>query len=185
VKFEIYDGDQCVRFVLGKSGAKLLFIMGINPSFASDNEPDPTIRRVERLTKAWSFDGFVMLNLYPIRGTNPKKLPGESEFNEKLAERNINAILGHLEKAKECQIWASWGDAIDSKLYLRCCLKRIVSKSADLKPDWRRFGSLTKAGNPRHPLSGRPHVITEESSSTSFDVEEYLSRKMEKPLSKS
>lgn len=178
VKFDIYDGNKEVRFALGKAGSNPLFVIGINPSSANENRSDPTIDRVEKLTKAWGFDGFVMLNLYPIRTPEPKKLPNENGFDEILAGRNVDAILEQLESVSRCQIWAAWGDSFELRPYLKRCLMRIVKKSAGLNIDWQRYGSLTIAGNPKHPLAWPRLEVTENSKPTLFDVKKYLNNKL-------
>ena len=184
VKFDIYDGNEHVRFALGKAGSNPLFVRGIDPSSAHENKSDPTIDRVEKLTKAWGFDGFVMLNLYPIRTSKPKNLPDENDFDEILAGRNVDAILEQLESVARCQIWAAWGDSFDLRSYLNRCLARIVKKSAGLKIDWQRYGSLTIAGNPKHPLAWPRIEVTENSKPTIFDVEKYLHNKLQRLTSR-
>lgn len=43
--YKINSNNTC-RFVLGSSGQKPLFVIGLNPSTADDKKPDRTIRRV-------------------------------------------------------------------------------------------------------------------------------------------
>jgi hypothetical protein len=59
------------RFVLGSSGSYPLVCFGVNPSTATPQEPDPTLRIVSNLVKL-PFDSFLMFNLYPQRSTKPR-----------------------------------------------------------------------------------------------------------------
>jgi len=52
----------------------LIGFVGLNPSTADATEDDPTIRRCIGLTKKHNFGGFVMLNLFAYRATDPKEL---------------------------------------------------------------------------------------------------------------
>lgn len=172
----IYDGDDSVRFALGKGGTNPLFTVGINPSRADDLKSDPTIRKVQMLVAGWGeFDGFVMLNLYPQRASKPRKLT--SPFDERLKRLNTEHIAGQLAKFPGATVWAAWGDAFDQLRGCTDCLKAIVGRTSQLSLQWKRCESLTVAQNPRHPLSGRPHVMTEKSQLTDFNIEDYLRRK--------
>ena len=70
------DGDS-VRYTLIKEGKRMIYVFGVNPSTATDSIPDPTMRKVIRFAGNNGFDGFAMMNLYPLRSTNPNALPKE------------------------------------------------------------------------------------------------------------
>ena len=63
------------RYVLGRvwqeQQAPCVFIM-LNPSTADAEKDDPTIRRVMALSRGFGFGGVYILNLFAIRGSNPK-----------------------------------------------------------------------------------------------------------------
>ena len=70
------------RFVLGEVGNNPLVCFGINSSTAkppnsSDSDPeenlDPTVKRVRRCSRD-GFDGWIMLNVYPQRATDPERI---------------------------------------------------------------------------------------------------------------
>ena len=172
MKYDIYFGDGSVRFALGRSGKNPLFVIGINPNKADCDESDPTIRKVEKLVSAWKFDGFLMLNLYPVRESMPENLC--EGFDGELALINAKIIRMLLCNFKRPSIWAVWGDAFNLRGYFNNCLAQILRETKDLNLEWKKCESLTQSQNPRHPLSGRPHIITERSQLTKFDVEEYL-----------
>jgi hypothetical protein len=175
VKYNIYFGDENVRFALGRSGNKPLFVIGINPNKANCYKSDPTIRKVEKLVSAWEYDGFLMLNLYPVRESKPENLC--ERFDDELMLLNEKIVKMLLCNFKRASIWAAWGDAFDVKDYFKNCLDQILRETTGLNLEWNRCESLTNSQNPRHPLGGQPHTITEQSQLTKFDVAEYLTRK--------
>ena len=66
-KFETYIGSNTERYVLGTNGNKTLVVIGINPSTATDEATDKTISRVKNYAKAFGYDSFKMINIYPLR----------------------------------------------------------------------------------------------------------------------
>ena len=68
-------GDAEVRYALIQKGNRMLFVVGLNPSTADTEKPDPTMQSVMRIAEYNGYDGFVMINLYPKRATSPKDLP--------------------------------------------------------------------------------------------------------------
>lgn len=78
MKFEIdiyiNNEDNSARFVLGYKKENPLIVMGVNPSTANDDTPDPTIRRVLGYMRRNGFGGFIMLNVYPQRTPYPSCL---------------------------------------------------------------------------------------------------------------
>ena len=142
--------DNKARYVLGKFGTQTLLVMGVNPSTATDIVYDQTIRRVIGYTSRRGFDGWVMLNLYPQRTTNPQGLHVESEFNENYHRVNLASIVEALDKSKAKNIWAAWGNLIGSRRYLIGCLRDIYFEVQSRRLKWFSAG-LTKEGHPKHP----------------------------------
>lgn len=145
----IYDGDDDnVRYVLGVAGNDPLICFGINPSTANDIEDDPTISRIKKIVKENKKDGWVMLNLYPQRATNPDDM--HKEPNKELLLRNTEVVRSVFNAYPNALILASWGDAIEKRGYLRDSLETIIS--IDYDRQWVCRGELTAKGNPRHQL---------------------------------
>lgn len=147
----IYLGDDKERYILGQPGRRNILVFGVNPSTAKpgDNNIDPTIRKVKKLTAEDGFDGWIMANLYPLRATDPKDLPEKED--KKLVEKN-RAVLKALIKAYQIdRVWAAWGNAIDTRFYLGDTLYDI-QKDLWGGFEWFYRGALTRYGNPRHPL---------------------------------
>ena len=61
------------RFSLTKEGDRKLVVFGVNPSTANEQIADLTITKVMGFAERNGFDGFIMLNLYPQRCTNPRR----------------------------------------------------------------------------------------------------------------
>ena len=55
------------RYVLASRCVKPLVVIGVNPSTANETYPDPAARKVIRFAKLNNYDGFVVLNLQPLR----------------------------------------------------------------------------------------------------------------------
>lgn len=145
----IYEGDDDnVRFMLGEAGDNPIICFGINPSTANDIEDDPTISRIKNIAAENNFDGWVMLNLYPQRATNPDDM--HKEADKSLILKNAEIIRSVFKAYPDALILASWGDAIEKRKYLKDCLEAILSIDYDRR--WVCRGELTAKGNPRHQL---------------------------------
>ena len=162
VRYDIYEysGDN-FRYALGrnKNGKKTLYCFGINPSIATYEEKDTTITKVENIAfrkgKARdinfkkNFDSFVMLNIYPLRATNPNDLPEQVNWAEH--KKNVTHILKQIKD--NSVIWAAWGNLIHSRDWLQDCLNDIISKIKKEKKGikWVKMGDLTVENEPQHP----------------------------------
>jgi serine/threonine protein phosphatase 1 len=145
----LYEGDDDhVRFMLGEAGNNPIICFGINPSTANDIEDDPTISRIKKIAAENNFDGWVMLNLYPQRATNPDDI--HKEADKALILKNVEIIRSVFKAYPDALILASWGDAIEKRNYLKDCLEAIISIDYDRR--WVCRGELTSKGNPRHQL---------------------------------
>lgn len=60
--------------MLGRKGNNPIIVIGINPSIATPNSLDMTMKNVDKISLNNGFGSFVMLNIYPKRSTNPKEL---------------------------------------------------------------------------------------------------------------
>lgn len=118
---------------------KVCFVM-LNPSTADASEDDPTIRRCINFAKSWGYGGIVVVNLFAIRGTNPKVI---KEVADPIGALNTHHIVN---AAWDCdQVIAAWGahgsHAGQDKAVLRMLFERPVFAI-----------KLTAAGHPGHPL---------------------------------
>ena len=146
--FDIYEGDEEKRFLLGNKGRKKLFVVGLNPSTANQSKSDRTINRVKTVLKGKEFDGFVMTNLYPLRCSEPEKLPRSPD--ERLVAENLGKVFNFVEKEESPVFWAAWGVGIEERCYFTYTLEKFVERAAGIDVRWLHFGPLTTKGHPRH-----------------------------------
>jgi len=142
------DGDN-IRFALLKSGKRMLYVFGVNPSTATESRSDSTMRKVIGFVERNGFDGFAMMNIYPLRSTYPNDLP--KVVDEKLHQKNLTEIMKVIGIVDKPIILLAYGNSIDATPYLKECFKDIIAVLQPLCPEWKIIGNLTKKGNPRHP----------------------------------
>ncbi len=160
--FDLYRANQrdTCRFILGNSGARPLFIVGLNPSTANRDKSDITATKAARVAEAEGYDGFVMTNLYPLRSTDPKNLPERGDG--RLIRRNLAIIMELAGQQQVPHFWAAWGADISKRAYLIKACGLLGDAVANMGGSWRAFGPsrcddgsgkrlLTQAGHPRHP----------------------------------
>jgi len=144
------SADNKYRYALGTKGENTLYCIGVNPSTATPEQYDPTIMRVSHIAKKAGFDSFVMLNIYPLRATNPDDLPENRDIPKH--NKNMEVILDLIKDGST--LWAAWGDLIHKREYLSSIRDTIFWLVKMYRKDihWVKMGELTKSGNPRHPL---------------------------------
>lgn len=137
------------RYSLIKEGEKMLIVVGFNPSTADDKKIDPTMRFVLGIAEFNGYSGLAMVNLYPLRSTNPDELP--FSVDEEIATENLSHINSILEKYPYADILLAYGNLVNKRSYT----KEIASNLIDLfKSKSRNIYCLAKlkSGNPKHPL---------------------------------
>lgn len=161
------NANNTCRYVLGKSGSQPLICIGVNPSTAEPDNLDNTLKSVERIAIQNGYDGWIMLNLYPQRATNPDDM--DKIYDEQSAIINFKHIEKLLLKYKGADIWAAWGTLIKKRKYLKDCLSEINRIASIYNCNWVSFGKTSKYGHPHHPL-----YLKKDSSKESFDINKYL-----------
>jgi len=166
----IYENtdDNSARFVLGEKGRNPLVCFGINCSTAEPKNLDATLTRVRNQSVAQEFDGWLMLNLYPQRATNPEAM--HKELDKALHKRNLKCVKEIFLEHSNVTVWAAWGGNIMRRAYLLQCLKEITN-FVPRSSKWVRRGSLVRGVHPHHPL-----YLPNNSPFVSFNVSEYLER---------
>jgi serine/threonine protein phosphatase 1 len=171
---DIYEGDDKHRYIIGRS--PLLFL-GINPSRAKPEDPDPTIRFIEN-----NFDSWIMINIYPQRTLHANELA--LNFDKEKHNKNIKVIIEAIKKycGEIIRIVAVWGDSIEEKDYLISCLGEIIkeiNKIDGKKAEWYRIGDLSKKGNPKQPIyclkEGETNI---KDMLKDFDINAYIDTKL-------
>jgi hypothetical protein len=141
--------DNSARYALGEIGRRPLVVLGVNPSTATDVCHDKTVAKVVGFSTRHGFDGWLMLNIYPQRATNPSDLGHER--HEEWHSQNIIEIRKLVSSLRRPTIWAAWGDVIEKRRFLLDCLCDIVASMEQYRPKWCHMGTLTQKGHPRHP----------------------------------
>lgn len=144
------SADNRLRYVLGRVGHRPVIVIGLNPSTAEPTIPDPTIKAVERHSIRLGYHGWMMLNLFPMRETNPSALPEVA--HQGLMEAALPVIGNLLEQYPEAPVWAAWGAHLALRPYLIEGLKLLMTMPGMANRAWFHVGPLTKEGHPRHPL---------------------------------
>ena len=166
----IYDTnhDNTARYSLSPRGEKLLFCFGINPSTASPEKLDNTLRSVKRIAKRHDYDAFMMFNVYPQRATNPNDM--HAQCDEELPAQNLYHIKKYLrEHPTERNILAAWGTLIHKRPYLKECLRDIYTLSQKYHCSWYCIGPCSEDGHPHHPL-----YLSNEEGLKPFTIEAYI-----------
>ncbi len=149
--YDIYSNSRndLWRFTLGKSGSRKLIAIGLNPSTATKEKSDTTVAKVAGVAKRNGFDGFVMLNLYPIRSTNCNALP--CDVDSEAFSENLNCIEAIIAAESSAVVWAAWGENIQARSYFSTSALELFSRLQKYGTIWRHLGTLTQSGHPRHP----------------------------------
>lgn len=153
----IYSFDDSVnaRYVLGQPGIKNLLVIGVNPSTATPEKPDLTIRKVIKISKDNGYDGWIMVNLYPQRNSKPEKMiPEGMTPNQQFITENLEQIKSICEKYKIKDVWCAWGNAIDTfgkDSFLHDSWNNIENWLRGFGATFYHYGTLTGKKNPRHP----------------------------------
>lgn len=147
LSWAIFSGCDRYRYALCRAwdGDKpALIFIGLNPSTATHEKDDPTIRKCCKWAKEWGFGSYVMLNAWAFRSTDPKKMLSQDDPN---GPENDDYILSLTQNAKPDggdHIIACWGANITPEREEE--LKVLLQGRAVFALH------VTKGGNPGHPL---------------------------------
>jgi hypothetical protein len=158
--------DNAARTLLGVDGPKPLVCVGINPSTAAPGDLDSTVATVERVSVQCGYDGFMMLNVYPQRATDPNHL--HATVDPELHRWNMRSIASFVD-GRNLNVWAAWGTLIRKRAYLPGLLTEIVALPEMANCRWLKRGARSKAGDPHHPLYVKADALLED-----FDVQTYV-----------
>ncbi len=146
--------DNSARFVLGEYNNvadKTMICVGVNPSTATPDNLDPTLRKVKLIAKRHGYVNWIMINIYPQRATNPSDL--HPDRNGQLHSRNLHEINNLLGAFYSADILFAYGDLINTRPYLKECLGDILRLTLSIQLTGKQFCiKRTKKGNPAHPL---------------------------------
>ncbi|MDE0211188.1 MAG: DUF1643 domain-containing protein [Boseongicola sp.] len=130
-----------------------LVAIGLNPSTADERNNDPTIVRVIGFADRWGYGGLWMLNLFAVRGSNPRIL---REVDDPVGPGNKEAfdvILNLADSTEVLCMWGSGGGYMEQDRTVMGWLDGWDFEAICL--------GQTKAGFPKHPLY-LPYTTTTE-----------------------
>lgn len=125
-----------------------LFVM-LNPSTADAEVDDPTVRSCRRLAKAFRCGGFVAVNLFAWRATEPEELFGAHRDGADVVGPDNDAAIAEAAGAARVLI-AAWGANARWPL-VRDRAERLLASILPARRPVYCLG-LTRAGHPTHPL---------------------------------
>lgn len=135
----------------------LACFIGHNPSTADHEQDDPTVRRWMHFARAWGHAGFIAVNLYPIRGTDPGEARRWADFERNGPDWHTRDDIHHnmdvvaREAKRAAIVVACWGAIARDGIYVDTLIERVQSGEAPW-PDIHVFG-LTAGGAPIHPMA--------------------------------
>ena len=143
----ISSDDDRMRYILGKQGKKTLFVVGLNPSSANEKKLDPTTRIIEKIALNHGYDGWHIVNLYPLRCAKPSHLPKRRKVD--VYTRNLLFVKEYLADNHQSvgAVCLGWGNHIDHYLYLKEARDEILTILTLYDFKWHCLG-VTQAGNP-------------------------------------
>lgn len=128
-------------------GHRVAFI-GLNPSTATEEKPDPTVTRCTHFAQDWGYRGMVMLNLFAVRSTDPR---GLREVENPIGPDNDKMIRRALTEVDEVILcWGHHGTFKGRQKQFLAKLAKWIRDPLDL-PDIRCLG-VNQDGTPKHPL---------------------------------
>ena len=138
------------RYALGRIAANQTPLVAIcmNPSAAKEESSDMTINRIINMSKRLGMEGWVVFNLYPERATQASDM---DNYNVELSKKNIHVIRTFLLENNIKEVLGAWGNDQNLKA-LGLGRIEILKMLSDIGVKVFYFGTLTKDGNPRHPL---------------------------------
>lgn len=167
-----------LRYLLAKKGRNNLLVVGLNPSTANAESLDPTTRNIECIAKNNGYDGWLLVNLYPRRKSNPADLELTAENEIFWYNLHLIKYLLDRDQFKIRNAWLAWGDGVDTlnRPYLKQAAGYLYKNLLLHDLNYYSIGRTGKA-NPRHPSpqSVNCHVgLLEDIELLKFDFEHYV-----------
>jgi hypothetical protein len=140
--------------------------IGLNPSTADAKRDDPTTRRWTQFTRAWGYAGFVAVNLYPLRASQPRRLyrwvdgariRERSDLRADL-EENLRAVTREAKAA--ARVIACWG----AKSYDGNWTEQVIAAIQSGEPPHPAIWCLgrTASREPVHPMARGRHRVPDD-----------------------
>ena len=141
---------------LSDSKKEIIFV-GLNPSMATKDYEDNTLRRLKSYCYNWGYGTLHVVNLFARIGRNPAELKRQLDPIGKENNHYLDNIICKWSENKLCDLWLGWGVKghlmnrdVEVVKMLRPYLKKRVDSFVDVNGPM-AIG-ITKDGSPRHPL---------------------------------
>ena len=161
--------NQEYRYLLEYQGDKPIVCFGVNPSVASKEIADKTLRNIATISKQNGYDGWIMFNVSSQRSTDPNGMSQKEEMEKH--KENLKNIEERISKMREVNVWLGFGGLIESRPYLKEYLTeiyKIFEKNG--KTEWWCAGT-TKKGHPKHPSR-----LANKTKLERFKMQEYMEK---------
>ena len=145
----IFSPDRKYRYLLTRrismfSDRSILFCI-LNPSKADEERDDSTVSKVCRHARGWGYGWVLVVNVSPLRSTDPKMMLAAGDEPEEVREINLHVIR---ETAAIVDIVVvAWG--VDGAAEGRA--ERTLEALAEVHSKLYCIGT-TQGGEPLHPL---------------------------------
>lgn len=138
-------------------------VIGHNPSTADGLQDDPTTRWWNAWFQLFGFGGYVAVNLYPWRSSDPAEVyrrvdgidGGDWAARDELYYSNLDVVVREAKRAN--QVFVCWGAIARECNWLDHVIEEIQSGVAPY-PDLWCWGK-TASGAPKHPMARGAHRI--------------------------
>lgn len=154
------------------TGPCLPWIM-LNPSTADGRANDPTLWRIIAFSWAWGFDSLVVLNLYPYRSPDPRRLRDWCRWDERQDWAARDALHENWSRAARTlqgfdAAMVAWGSPAGSLAYETDLVAEAFFDTVN-DPDGPRDALLdlfclgeSASGNPTHPMARGRHRVPDD-----------------------
>ncbi|MBB3182287.1 DUF1643 domain-containing protein [Variovorax sp. Sphag1AA] len=151
--YDVYHSDKndTWRYALGKAGRRTLIAFGHMPPLAAGEHADPDLAAVQEAAQASGYDGFILVNLYPVRAAEVNELP--EQVDRVAFENNLDNIEALVAGNLEGTLWAAWGTSISERAYLAQARDTLLQRLQPYGVPWVSRGELVDG----HPLPPRTH----------------------------
>lgn len=148
------DLRGCYRYALHRTWnaqARVLLALGMNPSTATADEDDPTVRVLEGYARRQGYGALWIGNAAAYRSAFPAAV-GEARARgaDIVGPRNAEVLRALVRHELLPDVLACWGAAPE----LRQECAAVYQLVAELAPSRTYVLDLTASGQPRHPLRG-------------------------------
>lgn len=152
----VYDDTGDYRYRLTRVWSESLpvcaFVM-LNPSTATEDKGDPTLRRCEGFARSWGFGAMEIVNLFALRSTDWRQLKAAQDpvgpLNDEVTAEVVESADEGYEQTPEgfgvIFAWGSHGDIGGRATQVRRALLGKGGMRA-------RHLGINSDGEPRHPL---------------------------------